>query len=94
MASYAFINDSTVDDAVRPSGLVRENKRDRKSARSSVISKSALYSRCSCRLPRRTSKMTASAGLSAMMYGKFCSGPTPRYTRPAFAVSISSGMTT
>ena len=33
------------------------------------------------------------AGLTAAIYVKFCSGPTPRYARPGRARRVSSGMT-
>ena len=56
-----------VDAAVRPAGRFFENRRDTKSARSVDSSKSALYIRCSCRLPRRTSTMKTIDGLRAAM---------------------------
>ena len=36
--------------------------------------------------------MIAMVGFSAAMYVKFCSGPTPMYTRPCFAIFSSGGM--
>ena len=37
--------------------------------------------------------MNAIAGFNATIYVKFCSGPTPMYTRLAFAVLSKSGIT-
>jgi hypothetical protein len=59
-------------------GLGLLNSFEMNSARSFDISNSALYIRCTCRLPRRMSKMTAIFGLRSAMYVKFCSGPTPK----------------
>ncbi len=94
--SYAAKISSTVDADVSPAGRGRQKRRDTNSARSAESSKSALYIRCRSKLPRRMSTMNASEGFSAAMYVKFCSGPTPTYTRcgRAFAdVATRSGMT-
>src|SRR6185295_12598079 len=45
------------------------------------------------KLPRRMSTMNAIFGLSATMYVKFCSGPTPTYTRFCLACRTSGGST-
>ena len=82
-----------VDFAVTPSGRGREKRRDTNSARSADISNSALYIKWKSKLPRRTSTMNAIFGLSATMYVKFCSGPTPTYTRSCFARCTSEGST-
>ncbi len=67
-----------VDFAVRLAGRGLVKSFEKNSARSADISKSALYMSCVCRFPRRTSVMKTIFGLSAAMYVKFCSGPTPR----------------
>ena len=76
-----------------PSGRFRENSRETNSTRSEEDSNSALYISCRSMLPRRMSTMNTIRGLTAAMYVKFCSGPTPMYTRPGLTVRVSSGMT-
>ena len=56
-----------LDVAASPLGRFFENSRDRKSARSADNSNSALYIKCSWRLPRRTSTMNAILGLIAVI---------------------------
>src|SRR5438552_184474 len=65
---------SAVDDEVRPSGRFLAKSRETKSARSADSSKSALYTSCSSRLPRRRStsgSWTASAEVLAHQFRHF-----------------------
>jgi len=63
-------------------GTGRPQSSDRYSTRVRASEKSALNSRCSSRLSRRTSTMKATAGRDAAIYEKFWSGPTPMYAPP------------
>ena len=85
--AYASNNSPTDIVVLRPAGRGFENRRETKSPRSWDISNTALYMRCWSRLPRRMSTMKATAGRTAAMYVKFCSGPTPMHAawdaRPA-----------
>ena len=62
---YAAMICCTVDWRPSPLGRFIEKSLDTNSARSADSSKSALYIKCRCRLPRRTSMMNAIAGLTA-----------------------------
>ena len=81
IAKYALRSDVMLVPVSRFGGRGREKIYDRKSARVAAVSKADLYIRCSSMFCRRMSMMNTTAGLTALMNVKFCSGPTPMTRR-------------